>query len=273
MTTLSKFELDALNLLCRVDWTCNRAKVNTGIGVVERHIDHLEATCQAHPEVKWVIEELKARVDKRQQNKSAKAGMVAAKDQISKIGGDIWEVIKEEADSKATEYGERSRMRVGREAGRYAEFLSAKKQLESEYQGRYIDPVTRQGLNVKLRELERNMLGGWVSSYSRAHSLYNDLDALAKYVAGEKRMILESERAKVDKLVYKVLTALGTITTYSLGVYTNSTLSIVVDTEEEKQIAIALEIIPAGGYNIQKFHYRWLAKFTKNGKRYQIKQS
>lgn len=116
--------------------------------------------------------------------------------------------------------------------------------------------------------------------YPRGYSNPEQRKNYNAYVLTSKRNfadILEKERAgyitasqdTIKKLAARTIEALGNVSNIRVGTFTNNSLTVTVDTETET-INVTLYAIGAGGYNIQRYHTRWLIKFIKNSKSYEI---
>jgi len=248
-------QLDILKHLTKISWPLNRRWVNMGVKIVDKHYDDIDEIISKYPEIESTIKSLKIKVDAKRERASNKSKMdsVLSSTDVKKLVSELWEEIKDVVEKNSKKYMEFVKQEIIERADVYEKYQ-----------------------NMSRKEQDRVYPGGFYNTrgtqkYADAYKLLQDDSGLK--VALEKRRVgyIDSEKAKLEKLVFRTVEKLGDITNYKIDSYNNSNLGIVVDTPDEKDIKVTLNVTPAGGYNIQRFHYRWLSSFTKDGKSYKLK--
>lgn len=243
--------LKRLRTLARIDWKINRSHVNLGMRIVEKYYDELDAVMEENPKIAWVIRLLKEKVDDSRKRKEQKEFMDS--DDFKEIVGAIWVKIEDEVETYSYEYKNLVHENLKTLAVTYQEYrdMSTEEQREKYPRGFH---------NTR----------GTYKFYDAYMTLKNE-KTLEHTLEKRREGFISKEKAKLEKLVFRTVDKLGMLSNPRIGEYDNFKMSIVVDTPTDKDIHITLEATPAGGYNIQRFHYRWLSKFTKDGKTYKIK--
>lgn len=243
--------LKRLRNLAIIDWKINRSHVNLGMRIVEKYYDELDAVMEDNPQIAWVIRSLKAKVDDARKREAQKEFMDS--DDFKEIVEAIWVKIEDEVEAYSYEYKNLVHENLKRLAVTYKEYLdmSTGEQREKYPRGFHNTRGTHK--------------------FYDAYMTLGNKKTLERTLEKRREGFITKEKAKLEKLVFRTIDKLGMLSNPRIGEYDDFTMSIVVDTPTDKDIFITLDATPAGGYNIQRFHYRWLSKFTKDGKTYKIK--
>lgn len=108
----------------------------------------------------------------------------------------------------------------------------------------------------------------WLSNTKQERILAaGDPENLKFHLESVYQRFVDGEQMKISKLLYRVF---GKVTPIDIRHHSKSAgrVTFEYDTETEKYRTIKFTATGAGGYNIQQFHYRWLASFSVNGEKY-----
>lgn len=94
-----------------------------------------------------------------------------------------------------------------------------------------------------------------------------DPENLKLHLERTYKEFVDNENAKITKLFYRIFSK---VTPTDVRHHSRSAgrVTFEYDTATDKYLTIKFTATPAGGYNIQTFHYRWLASFSVNGEKY-----
>lgn len=247
-------ELRTLNALRNMDWSINRRWVNSGVKIVDKYYDQLDQIIAKYPQLSSTIDRLKMKVDEKrkktaQKNKQSQTFEVS--DAIS-LFNQIYNQLEELILENSNNYIKFLEKNVERIANDYQRIM----QLDRG------DPEKTAFFNSKKYD-----------SYIKNNRLWNNKKELHDYLEAQRGKYIEGEKDKLKRLIYKIKEKIGNFTNPKVSQFYSDQLIITIDTEQEKELKINMFAISAGGYNIQRFHYRWLIRFTLNGKKYEIKST
>ena len=106
---------------------------------------------------------------------------------------------------------------------------------------------------------------------SEFYNKYNTKESQEKLAEKTFSKYVDNEKEKIYRLLYKAQQKLGTILSAKIETYRSWHVSVIVNSENHKNIEVYIYPIIAGGWNIQVEHTRWLCEFRLDGKLYKIK--
>lgn len=250
---LSKIQISTFNALKRIDWSINRSKVNNAKRWLEKlSEDEVEQLKVKYPEYSWIFDELFKRIKANSEKKNQRIkiqGIVT-----DKIFKKFYDPIEKELLPEIKDNAEKYSERLYEQLKEKSEFYFKINSMSISAQRSDPDPNIRNYFNSKRYKSDYN-----------AYNIIRDPSSLDTFLLKSKKFYINTELDKLKWIIGKVLDKLPTLTELKLTSHTSRQFTFTV-LFEGNEININIEAIPAGGYNIQKFHYRWLAQFRLDGK-------
>jgi hypothetical protein len=176
-------------------------------------------------------------------------GIEVSKDLLMKFSKQIWDVFTPIIEEGADRVMESERQRIGR---------IAEKAADPKYQ------------------VPRNQMSQWDRDFllnvTIELQLSKNPESLKRHLERTRKDFVDSEKGKVTNLFYRIFSKVQP-TDVRPETLSGRLVSFRYDTDTEKNALIEFRATPAGGYNIQRFHYRWLATFYAGGQQYEFKST
>jgi hypothetical protein len=213
--------------------------------------DEIDEIVKKYPDLEYTVSRLKSKVDekKKKEKEKNKAAEFKKDKKFSDLLDEVLVQLKSTIDKNADSYVEYRTNTIEKNYEYY-------KQIDHLD---FRDPKKKQFYRMR----------GYRTIVDNFH-LWMNKSRLKEYLKKERENYIKGEESKIEMLLFRTMSKLGAIDNVKVNEFRSKSLSITLDTEQEKGINVFLDAIGAGGYNVQRFHYRWLSYFVLNGKRYEF---